>query len=100
MRGLNAIDTADVYSRWAPGHVGGESETIIGRWLKARPGMRDKIVLITKVGSDMGTRCGRRPGAGPVGALDRAGGRGQPAPAGGGDHRPLFLAPPRRRHPA
>lgn len=53
--GLNAIDTADVYSRWAPGHTGGESETIIGRWLKARPGMRQKVVLITKVGSDMGT---------------------------------------------
>lgn len=53
--GLNAIDTADVYSRWAPGHSGGESETIIGRWLKARPGRRDRVVLITKVGSDMGT---------------------------------------------
>ncbi|MGY6633557.1 MAG: aldo/keto reductase [Alkalilacustris sp.] len=52
--GLNAIDTADVYSRWAPGHSGGESETILGRWLKARPGKRDRIVLITKVGSDMG----------------------------------------------
>ncbi|MDE3239811.1 MAG: aldo/keto reductase [Paracoccaceae bacterium] len=53
--GLNAIDTADVYSRWAPGHTGGESETIIGRWLKARPGKRQHVVLITKVGSDMGT---------------------------------------------
>ena len=53
--GLNAIDTADVYSRWVPGHSGGESENIIGRWLKARPGKRDKLVLITKVGSDMGT---------------------------------------------
>ena len=52
--GLNAIDTADVYSRWAPGHVGGESESIIGRWLKARPGKRASVVLITKVGSDMG----------------------------------------------
>lgn len=52
--GLNAIDTADVYSRWAPGHVGGESEAVIGRWLKARPGKREKVVLITKVGSDMG----------------------------------------------
>ena len=36
--GLNAIDTADVYSRWVPGHTGGESEAVIGRWLKARPG--------------------------------------------------------------
>jgi len=52
--GLNAIDTADVYSTWVPGHKGGESESLIGRWLKARPGKREKIVLITKVGSDMG----------------------------------------------
>jgi aryl-alcohol dehydrogenase-like predicted oxidoreductase len=52
--GLNAIDTADAYSRWVPGHAGGESETIIGRWLKANPAKRDRIVLITKVGSEMG----------------------------------------------
>ncbi|MDR6952885.1 aryl-alcohol dehydrogenase-like predicted oxidoreductase [Ancylobacter sp. 3268] len=51
--GFNFIDTADVYSRWAPGHVGGESETIIGKWIKAR-GNRDRIVLATKVGADMG----------------------------------------------
>ena len=51
--GLNAIDTADVYSRWVPGNTGGESETIIGKWMKAR-GNRDKVVVITKVGSDMG----------------------------------------------
>ncbi|MBS7542188.1 aldo/keto reductase [Ancylobacter oerskovii] len=51
--GFNFIDTADVYSRWAPGHVGGESETIIGKWMKAR-GNRDRIVLATKVGADMG----------------------------------------------
>lgn len=51
--GLNAVDTADVYSAWAPGNSGGESETIIGQWMKAR-GSRDKIVLITKVGSPMG----------------------------------------------
>ncbi|WP_421916103.1 aldo/keto reductase [Mesorhizobium sp.] len=51
--GLNAIDTADVYSRWAPGNKGGESETIIGKWMKSR-GNRDKIVVVTKVGSDMG----------------------------------------------
>lgn len=49
--GFNAIDTADVYSAWAPGNKGGESETIIGKWLKARPGMRDKVVIFTKVGS-------------------------------------------------
>jgi aryl-alcohol dehydrogenase-like predicted oxidoreductase len=51
--GFDAIDTADVYSRWAPGNEGGESETIIGKWLKARGG-RDRVVIITKVGSDMG----------------------------------------------
>jgi len=51
--GLNAIDTADVYSRWVPGNKGGESEVIIGNWMKSR-GNRDKIVVITKVGSDMG----------------------------------------------
>ncbi|WP_118135136.1 aldo/keto reductase [Oceanicella sp. SM1341] len=52
--GFNAIDTADVYSAWVPGNAGGESESIIGRWLKARPGMRERIVLFTKVGSQMG----------------------------------------------
>ena len=51
--GFNAIDTADSYSRWAPGHVGGESEIVIGRWLKDS-GKRDKVVIATKVGSDMG----------------------------------------------
>jgi aryl-alcohol dehydrogenase-like predicted oxidoreductase len=51
--GFNAIDTADVYSRWAKGNEGGESETIIGKWMKAR-GNRDKVLLITKVGYDMG----------------------------------------------
>lgn len=62
--GLNAIDTADVYSRWVPGHQGGESETIIGRWLKARPGMRDRVVILTKVGSDMGLDAQGRPAKG------------------------------------
>lgn len=52
--GFNAIDTADVYSNWAPGNSGGESESMIGRWLRARPGMRDQVVILTKVGSDMG----------------------------------------------
>jgi aryl-alcohol dehydrogenase-like predicted oxidoreductase len=51
--GLNFIDTADVYSAWANGNVGGESETIIGNWLKSR-GLRDKVVIATKVGSEMG----------------------------------------------
>lgn len=48
-RGFNAVDTADVYSAWAPGNAGGESETIIGRWL-ARRKRRDDMVLMTKVG--------------------------------------------------
>ena len=47
--GFNFIDTADMYSRWAPGNSGGESETIIGSWLKGR-GDRDKLVIATKVG--------------------------------------------------
>jgi aryl-alcohol dehydrogenase-like predicted oxidoreductase len=51
--GFNAIDTADSYSQWVPGHVGGESETIIGKWLK-RGGPRDKIIVMTKVGWDRG----------------------------------------------
>jgi aryl-alcohol dehydrogenase-like predicted oxidoreductase len=51
--GLNTIDTADSYSTWVPGHKGGESETIIGKWMKSR-GNRDRVVIVTKVGSDMG----------------------------------------------
>ncbi|QLK62131.1 aldo/keto reductase [Enterobacteriaceae bacterium Kacie_13] len=50
---LNFIDTADVYSRWVDGNQGGESETIIGNWLK-KTGKRDQIVLATKVGKPMG----------------------------------------------
>jgi aryl-alcohol dehydrogenase-like predicted oxidoreductase len=51
--GFNAIDTADVYSIFVPGHKGGESETVLGEWMKAR-GNRDKVVLITKGGLPMG----------------------------------------------
>jgi len=51
--GFNAVDTADSYSTWVPGHKGGESETIIGNWLK-RSGKRDKVVIATKLGEDMG----------------------------------------------
>jgi aryl-alcohol dehydrogenase-like predicted oxidoreductase len=51
--GFNLIDTADVYSRWAPGHQGGESETILGRWLK-QSGKRGQVVIATKVGMEMG----------------------------------------------
>src|SRR5215468_3944178 len=51
--GFNLIDTADSYSRWAKGHSGGESETVIGRWI-ARRGRHDDVIVATKVGSDMG----------------------------------------------
>lgn len=51
--GFNAIDTADSYSRWAPGHVGGESEIVIGRWLR-QSGRRDRVLIATKIGNDMG----------------------------------------------
>jgi len=51
--GFNLVDTADSYSRWVKGHEGGESETIIGRWL-ARRKNHDDVIIATKVGSDMG----------------------------------------------
>ncbi len=51
--GFNLVDTADSYSRWVSGHQGGESETIIGRWI-ARRGRHDDVIIATKVGSDMG----------------------------------------------
>ena len=59
--GGNLVDTADSYSRWVAGHTGGESETIIGRWI-ARRGRHDDVVIATKVGSDMGLgyRCLRK----------------------------------------
>lgn len=52
--GFNAVDTADVYSSWAPGNRGGESETIIGKWLKQSGRSRDSAVIVTKVGSELG----------------------------------------------
>lgn len=51
--GLNMIDTADMYSIWAPGHKGGESEEVIGKWMKAS-GNRSKVLIATKVGMDLG----------------------------------------------
>src|SRR3954471_17471568 len=48
--GGTMIDSADVYSAWVPGHKGGESEALIGRWLKRDPAKRDKVVIATKVG--------------------------------------------------
>jgi len=56
-RGLKFIDTADVYSRWLPGHTGGESETILGKWF-TRSRRRNEVVIATKVGMDMG--CGKQ----------------------------------------
>lgn len=53
--GMNFIDTADVYSKWAPGNQGGESESILGRWMAQRRN-RDRIIIATKVGSDMGAQ--------------------------------------------
>jgi len=51
--GGNFVDTADVYSIWAPGHQGGESESVIGRWF-AKGGKRGEVILATKVGKNMG----------------------------------------------
>jgi aryl-alcohol dehydrogenase-like predicted oxidoreductase len=51
--GFNLVDTADVYSKWVPGHKGGESEAILGRWFKQGGGRRDKVVLATKVGMEL-----------------------------------------------
>src|SRR5215212_9282477 len=48
--GGTMIDTADVYTAWVPGHKGGESEALIGRWLRRDPAKRDKVVIATKVG--------------------------------------------------
>ena len=92
--GFNAIDTADAYSHWVPGNKGGESETIIGRWLKAR-GRRDDVVIFTKVGGDMGF------GQDAEGRLRAARGRGFAAPAADGLYRSLpdpfrRSRPPRR----
>lgn len=59
--GGRSVDTADSYSAWVPGNSGGESETIIGEWLAARPGVRDRVVLATKVFSSAA-----RPGLSPA----------------------------------
>ena len=59
--GFNMLDTADVYSRWASGHRGGESETVIGRWLRAT-GKRHRVLIATKVGKPMGEEGSGRSG--------------------------------------
>src|SRR4051794_31817878 len=53
--GGNFIDTADVYSRWAPGNTGGDSERVLGKWMKDR-GNRANVIIATKVGSPMGDK--------------------------------------------
>lgn len=58
--GGNLVDTADVYSAWVPGNCGGEAETIVGRWLRAR-GKRDQVLIATKVG-----KWSRQPGLAPL----------------------------------
>jgi aryl-alcohol dehydrogenase-like predicted oxidoreductase len=63
--GFNLIDTADMYSRWAPGHSGGESEAVIGRWLRTS-GKRHRVLIATKVGKPMG-----EPGSGRMGLSRR-----------------------------
>jgi aryl-alcohol dehydrogenase-like predicted oxidoreductase len=61
--GFTFVDTADVYSRWAPGNKGGESETVIGNWLKKDPAKRDKVLIATK--------CGMLPESGALSRADR-----------------------------
>ena len=53
-QGFNFIDTADMYSYWVDGKDGGQSETILGKWMKSR-GNRDQIIMATKVGGETGT---------------------------------------------
>ena len=54
-KGISSIDTSDMYQTWVPGHKGGESETIIGKWLKENPLKRDQVQIITKVGAPLST---------------------------------------------
>ena len=76
------IDTADVYSAWVPGHQGGESETVIGNWLRRDPSKRDKVIIATKVGFLAGARS--------AGHRSRAGLRRVAAAARDRDDRPLL----------
>jgi aryl-alcohol dehydrogenase-like predicted oxidoreductase len=81
--GFNLIDTADVYSAWAPGNRGGESETIIGKWLQ-RSGKRDKVVIATKV-----AKWAEHPGLSPVNILQAVEGSLQRLQT---DHIDLYFA--------
>ena len=82
--GFNLIDTADMYPKWVPGNKGGESETIIGHWLK-RDSKRKKVVIATKVGAEM---LGRTPRT----SLWRYSRYWPPATPGGVDSRSARLA--------
>ncbi len=88
--GFNLVDTADVYSRWQAGNKGGESETIIGKWL-ARPGKRARVVIATKVGMEMGPAEKGLSGAYIATAVERS----LKAPSDG-LYRPLPIASGRR----
>ena len=87
--GFETIDTADVYSSWVPGNRGGESEEIIGDWMKTR-GRRDRTIVITKVGWDLGA--GKK---GLSAGYIRRGRRGVAATAPDRLHRRLHVAPAR-----
>ena len=92
--GFDFIDTADVYSNFVPGNVGGESETIIGKWLAQR-GNRNRVIIATKVGMRMGPDKRRL-----VESLYLPGGRGFAAAAADRLHRSLPVALRRCRHAA
>ena len=92
--GFNFVDTADIYSRWVPGNRAAKSETIIGKWLKAS-GKRDKVIIATKVGMEMGPD--KKGLSKPY--ID-AGRRGFAEAAADRLHRPLPVAPGRSRHAA
>ena len=70
-QGFNLVDTADVYSRWAPGHTGGESETVMGEWLAKGGGRREKVIIATKLGGPMAEGQGLSRGY-MMGAVDRS----------------------------
>src|SRR4029078_12067161 len=103
--GLIATDTVGVYSRWVPGNKGGESETMIGNWLKGSPQRRSQVVLITKVGMAPGADGKGLSGQGRRVRAERGfrkyhhgGGRRIAAPVADRSHRPLPEPPAGREH--
>ena len=93
--GFSFVDTADVYSRWKPGNKGGESETVIGSWLKKNPAKRDKVLIATKCGMDM-----PNVGQGLSAAHIKRSVDGFAEAAQHRPHRPLPVAPRRQDHAA